>query len=120
MFEEVAPLVQSVLDGFNVCIFAYGQTGSGKTFTMVLAMCRPNVGFEQFVCLIQEGPPRDRGVNHRALQLLFRSVEELAHEMTFEVSISMLEIYNVPIGFSPLRFFFHFLFAGNHLRPLKS
>jgi len=29
------PLVRSVLDGFNVCIFAYGQTGSGKTFTMV-------------------------------------------------------------------------------------
>lgn len=30
------PLVRSVLDGFNVCIFAYGQTGSGKTFTMVI------------------------------------------------------------------------------------
>lgn len=30
------PLIRSVLDGFNVCIFAYGQTGSGKTFTMVL------------------------------------------------------------------------------------
>lgn len=25
---------QSVLDGYNVCVFAYGQTGSGKTFTM--------------------------------------------------------------------------------------
>jgi kinesin family protein C1 len=27
-------LIQSSLDGKNVCIFAYGQTGSGKTFTM--------------------------------------------------------------------------------------
>ncbi|KAL7734842.1 hypothetical protein ACLKA6_011122 [Drosophila palustris] len=32
--EVVFPLVSSVLDGFNGCIFAYGQTGTGKTFTM--------------------------------------------------------------------------------------
>ena len=34
VFEDTANLIQSCLDGFNVCIFAYGQTGSGKTFTM--------------------------------------------------------------------------------------
>jgi hypothetical protein len=34
VFEECQPLVTSVLDGYNVCIFAYGQTGSGKTHTM--------------------------------------------------------------------------------------
>ncbi|XP_017484060.1 PREDICTED: kinesin-like protein Klp68D [Rhagoletis zephyria] len=32
--EVVFPLVSSVLEGFNGCIFAYGQTGTGKTFTM--------------------------------------------------------------------------------------
>ena len=40
------------MDGFNCCIFAYGQTGSGKTFTM-------------------EGPPKNRGVNVRALDAMF-------------------------------------------------
>ena len=30
IFEMVAPLIQSAMDGYNICIFAYGQTGSGK------------------------------------------------------------------------------------------
>ncbi|KAJ1402397.1 P-loop containing nucleoside triphosphate hydrolase [Sesbania bispinosa] len=34
VFSDMQPLIRSVLDGYNVCIFAYGQTGSGKTYTM--------------------------------------------------------------------------------------
>ncbi|KAL2254159.1 UNVERIFIED_CONTAM: Kinesin-like protein KIN-14G [Sesamum indicum] len=34
VFSDTQPLIRSVLDGYNVCIFAYGQTGSGKTHTM--------------------------------------------------------------------------------------
>ncbi|KAG2316575.1 hypothetical protein Bca52824_019697 [Brassica carinata] len=34
VFSDMQPLIRSVLDGYNVCIFAYGQTGSGKTSTM--------------------------------------------------------------------------------------
>lgn len=35
VFEDLAQLVQSALDGFHICVLAYGQTGSGKTFTML-------------------------------------------------------------------------------------
>uniref|UniRef100_A0A453FF17 Kinesin motor domain-containing protein n=1 Tax=Aegilops tauschii subsp. strangulata TaxID=200361 RepID=A0A453FF17_AEGTS len=55
VFSDIQPLIRSVLDGFNVCIFAYGQTGSGKTYTM-------------------SGPGKskeDWGVNYRALNDLF-------------------------------------------------
>jgi hypothetical protein len=52
VYSEVEPLVESVLDGYNACVFAYGQTGSGKTFSM-------------------EGPAHARGVNYRAVSSLF-------------------------------------------------
>ncbi|XP_064329948.1 kinesin-like protein KIFC1 [Phalacrocorax carbo] len=83
VFEEVALLVQSALDGYHVCIFAYGQTGSGKTYTM-------------------EGPPappapptHTRGVTPRAVGHLFRAARDLAPEgWEYDFSASFLEIYN--------------------------
>ena len=32
--SQVASLIETLLEGFNVTVFAYGQTSSGKTFTM--------------------------------------------------------------------------------------
>lgn len=36
VWESVEPLVQSVVDGFNVTLFAYGQTGSGVSLKLLL------------------------------------------------------------------------------------
>ncbi|XP_028770902.1 kinesin-like protein KIN-14S isoform X2 [Neltuma alba] len=78
VFAQTRPIVTSVLDGFNVCIFAYGQTGTGKTFTM-------------------EGTPENRGVNYRTLDELFRISEERRSVMKYELVVSMLEVYNEKI-----------------------
>ncbi|OAY80722.1 Kinesin-like calmodulin-binding protein [Ananas comosus] len=43
VFEDTMYLVQSAVDGYNVCIFAYGQTGSGKTFTIYGSENKPGL-----------------------------------------------------------------------------
>ncbi|KAI3872033.1 hypothetical protein MKX03_009893, partial [Papaver bracteatum] len=52
VFVDASPMVVSILDGYNVCIFAYGKTGTGNMFTMY-------------------GPEHYIGVNYRTLELLF-------------------------------------------------
>jgi len=91
VFADVVGLVQSVMDGFNVCIFAYGQTGSGKTYTM-------------------EGPKEDPGVNLRALSSLFAISEERKTTMAYDISVTMLEVYNETIQDM----------LGTHDGPLKA
>ncbi|KAG9457580.1 hypothetical protein H6P81_002088 [Aristolochia fimbriata] len=73
VFLEVQPILRSVLDGHNVCIFAYGQTGTGKTFTM-------------------EGAGDRLGIVPRALEELFRQAAK-DKSVPLSFSISMLEVY---------------------------
>ncbi|KAG6411149.1 hypothetical protein SASPL_129223 [Salvia splendens] len=77
--QDTQPLIQSVLDGYNVCIFAYGQTGSGKTYTMTGP----------------DGASEDEwGVNYRALKNLFTITQDRGTIFQYEVSVQMVEIYN--------------------------
>ncbi|KAD6794390.1 hypothetical protein E3N88_05286 [Mikania micrantha] len=78
IFEDTSSFATSVLDGYNVCIFAYGQTGTGKTFTM-------------------EGTNENRGVNFRTLEELFRVIDERKSQIRYEISVSVLEVYNEQI-----------------------
>ncbi|KDO25234.1 hypothetical protein SPRG_09481 [Saprolegnia parasitica CBS 223.65] len=75
VFAQVKPLITSVLDGYNVCIFAYGQTGSGKTFTM-------------------SGSAENPGINPRALTELFALKQSRKQEYSDEIQVSIMEIYN--------------------------
>ncbi|XP_052210202.1 kinesin-like protein KIN-14J isoform X2 [Diospyros lotus] len=79
VFLDTRPLIRSVLDGYNVCIFAYGQTGSGKTYTMT----GPNIASRE-----------DWGVNYRALNDLFNISQSRKNSIAYEVCVQMVEIYN--------------------------
>ncbi|KAJ6887430.1 kinesin-like protein KIN-14F [Populus alba x Populus x berolinensis] len=79
IYADTQPLVRSVLDGYNVCIFAYGQTGSGKTYTM----SGPDLTSEQ-----------TWGVNYRALRDLFQISTIRGEVIRYEVGVQMVEIYN--------------------------
>lgn len=83
VFEEISQLIQSALDGYNVCIFAYGQTGSGKTYTM-------------------EGgsvdDPESQGMIPRSVIQIFETIKELETKgWKYNMEASFLEIYNETI-----------------------
>lgn len=75
VFEDTKNLLQSAMDGYNVCIFAYGQTGSGKTFTMT-------------------GTESTPGLTPRAIHHLFSLAEESKGNLTVSFQAVMLELYN--------------------------
>ncbi|KAL4087844.1 hypothetical protein PRIC1_012275 [Phytophthora ramorum] len=75
VFEDTKNLLQSAVDGYNVCIFAYGQTGSGKTFTMT-------------------GVERDPGLSPRTIHHLFALADEVKANFAVSFQATMLELYN--------------------------
>ncbi|CAG8491627.1 12848_t:CDS:2 [Dentiscutata heterogama] len=80
IYTNVAPIVQSVVDGSNGCIFAYGQTCSGKTYTM-------------------QGPQDptiyNEGMIPRAVRQIFNHVDELKTQgWEYEIEGQFIEIYN--------------------------
>ena len=74
VFEDTRRVVQSSIDGYNVCVFAYGQTGSGKTYTMT-------------------GDERNPGVTPRAMDELYNILNHLPNHYRWKVTCYMVEIY---------------------------
>ena len=74
VFEDTRHLVQSAVDGFNVCVFAYGQTGSGKTHTVY-------------------GTAADPGLAPRGVAELFAILERQRGRLSATVTLQMLELY---------------------------
>ncbi|KAL4487491.1 hypothetical protein ABPG72_007011 [Tetrahymena utriculariae] len=77
VFAEMSQLIQSLIDGFNVCIFAYGQTGSGKTYT------------------IEGGQSEEsKGLMQRSMEMIFQQIKYLQQfGWTYKLFVSFQEVY---------------------------
>eukprot|EP01059_Diplonema_ambulator_P030299 TRINITY_DN5139_c0_g1_i3.p1 TRINITY_DN5139_c0_g1~~TRINITY_DN5139_c0_g1_i3.p1 ORF type:complete len:881 (+),score=354.66 TRINITY_DN5139_c0_g1_i3:63-2705(+) len=92
VFEMIGqPMVDTVMDGYNVTLFTYGQTGSGKTYTI---QGLPGAG-------VRQGQDYDvdkhRGLTPRIADYLYEKLEEAVEEdssCSVSVDMSYFEIYN--------------------------
>lgn len=73
VYEETSRLMQSAVDGYNVCIFAYGQTGSGKTHTI-------------------QGNEQLPGITPRAINEIFEIINSMDN-YNIQVKSYMVELY---------------------------
>lgn len=67
-------LIDSVIQGYNGCVFAYGTTGSGKTYTMT-------------------GTSENPGIMYQIIKGMFIKIQNET-EKKFEIKVSYVEIYN--------------------------
>ncbi|XP_051852522.1 kinesin-like protein KIF28P [Antechinus flavipes] len=76
-------LGQGVLDsawqGYNATLLAYGQTGSGKSYSMI-------------------GYGADKGIIPNVCEELFKATENKGKNQQYQVTFSMLEIYNEQVS----------------------
>uniref|UniRef100_A0A1A9WQ44 Kinesin motor domain-containing protein n=1 Tax=Glossina brevipalpis TaxID=37001 RepID=A0A1A9WQ44_9MUSC len=74
--ESAAMLVDSVLNGYNCCMFAYGATGTGKTFTMLGNRTCP-------------------GLISLTMNHLFNKIKQPTNNgYTYDLRVNYLEVYN--------------------------
>ncbi|CAM4741050.1 unnamed protein product [Rotaria magnacalcarata] len=77
VFDDLGrDVLKNAFDGFNCSLFAYGQTGSGKSYSMI-------------------GYGVNRGIVPIVCDELFHEIQNAKSPSTrYEVSLSMMEIYN--------------------------
>jgi len=80
VYEKVGKeILDNAWEGYHCCLFAYGQTGSGKSYSMV-------------------GYGANQGIVPISCDEIFKRIKENQDpNRSYEVSVSMIEIYNEKI-----------------------
>lgn len=77
--QEVQPLADAVIQGYNATVFAYGQSGSGKTHTMTGKLSNKEMW----------------GMMPQVVDYLFSEIKKLTSKTkSFKVKVSYVELYN--------------------------
>ncbi|KAF8569686.1 hypothetical protein P879_01983 [Paragonimus westermani] len=83
VYTELAPIVCSFLDGYNVCFLTYGGEASGKTYTLLGA------GGGGGGC-----PSEKNGIVYRALCNALAERDTRQHDWDYCLTVAVIEIYN--------------------------
>jgi hypothetical protein len=79
--QEVQPLCDALLQGYNATVFAYGQSGSGKTFTMTGDL--------------QGNDPAQHGMMPQSVEYIFNEIrKQTTPTRTFKVKVQYVELYS--------------------------
>ncbi|KAI3951051.1 hypothetical protein MKW92_031579 [Papaver armeniacum] len=79
VFLDTQPVIRSVIDGYNVCIFTFGQSGWEKTNT--------KAGLDA-------SSTKDWGIHFEALNVLFQMSRNRRSSFSYKIDVQMVEIYN--------------------------
>ncbi|XP_026444894.1 kinesin-like protein KIN-14J isoform X2 [Papaver somniferum] len=79
VFLDTQPVIRSVVDGYNVCIFSFGQSGWEKTNT--------KTGLDA-------SSTEDWGIHFEALNVLFQMSWNRRSSFSYKIDVQMVEIYN--------------------------
>lgn len=77
--QEVQPLADAVIQGYNATVFAYGQSGSGKTHTMTGKLSSKEM----------------YGMMPQVVDYLFSEIKKIGSKTkVFKIKVSYVELYN--------------------------
>ena len=112
VFEQVEPLTQAALEGFNLCIIADGQSGSGKSYTMMNGP-DPIAGSTVTSLFTELHASRDSDYKVSVTCSILEFYQNRARDLVSNTEVKIPQSCSIPVGYSC-----HPLYTAGNLDPL--